>query len=196
METNISLPKSIFGVKINTQAIFDVILSERASRRQGTHKVKNKGEVSGTGKKPWAQKGTGKARAASLRSNIFVGGGVAFGPTTERNYNLKINKKVRRLALNSALTLKANDKAVIVQDIKLDKISTKKLIAAIDDLKLKQSLKKVLIVTNNETVFKSANNLQKITTIKLASLSVEKIVNADVLVISEASIKKLEGEGK
>lgn len=191
-ETNTSLPKAVFGVKVNTQSIFDTIMSERASVRQGTHKTKNKGEVSGTGKKPWAQKGTGRARAASLRSNVFVGGGVAFGPTANRNYNLKVNKKVRKNALYSALTLKANDKAVVVKELKLDKVSTKSMVEAIKGLGLKETQKKLLIVTENENVFKSSKNIQKIATIKVASLSVEAIINADVLIISDADIKKLE----
>ncbi len=194
--TNTSLPKAVFGVKVNTQAIFDTIMSERASVRQGTHKVKNKGEVSGTGKKPWAQKGTGRARAGSLRSNVFVGGGVAFGPTANRNYNLKVNKKVRKNALHSALTLKANDKAVIVQELKMTKISTKELIKTIEGLKLKDTQKKLLIITNNDIVFKSSQNLKKIATKKVASLSVESIINADVIVISSEDIKYLEGGAK
>lgn len=97
-EENNDLPKSVFGLeKIHTQSVFDAILVERGSKRLATHKVKNRGEVSGTGKKPWPQKHTGNARAGSLRSPIFVGGGRAFGPTTERNYNLKINKARKML---------------------------------------------------------------------------------------------------
>ncbi|MCK5945811.1 MAG: 50S ribosomal protein L4 [Mycoplasmataceae bacterium] len=191
---NASLPKKVFGVKVNTQAIFDTIMSERASRRQGTHKVKNKGEVSGTGKKPWAQKGTGRARAASLRSNVFVGGGVAFGPTNNRNYNLKINKKVRIVALNSALTLKNKDGAVVVKEMALKEISTKALLAQIKTMKLDG--KKVLIVTEDMKVFRSASNIKKVDTRKLSSLSVESVINADYLVISQADIDKLEGKVK
>ena len=188
---NATLPKKVFGVKVNTQAIFDTIMSERASRRQGTHKVKNKGEVSGTGKKPWAQKGTGRARAASLRSNVFVGGGVAFGPTNNRNYNLKVNKKVRKLALFSALTLKNKDGAVIVKEVSLTDIKTKSLLAQLKTLKLLEQ--KVLIVTEDEKVFRSASNIKKVATRKLNSLSVEAIVNADYIIISKADIDKLEG---
>ena len=116
------LPKKVFGLsKIYSQAIFDVILSERASKRFSTHKVKNRGEVSGTGKKPWRQKGSGNARAGSLRSPIFVGGGRVFGPTTARNYSLKVNRKVRKNALLSALTLLAKDNAILVHEFKLAK---------------------------------------------------------------------------
>ena len=186
-----SLPKSVFGVKPNTQAIFDTIMSERASVRQGTHKVKNKGEVSGTGKKPWAQKGTGRARAASLRSNVFVGGGVAFGPTTERNYNLKVNKKVRKLALFSALSIKAADSEILENEIKLSKIKTQDLLAELKKLNLDG--KKVLIVTEDEKIFRSAKNIKKVKTVKVNSLSVESVVHADYIVMSKEQIKKLEG---
>lgn len=189
----IELPAKVFGIKVNTQAIFDTIMSERAAVRQGTHKVKHKGEVRGGGKKPFAQKHTGRARAGSTRSPIWVGGGTVFGPNPERNYTLKVNKKYRKLALASALTLKAKDDAVVTNEIKLDKISTKSLITAIAGLKLKETFKKILIVTDDAIVFASGKNLPKITVQKLSGLSVEQVVGADVMVISSADIKKLEG---
>lgn len=187
------LPKSVFGIKVNTQAIFDTIMAERASQRQGTHKVKHRGEVRGGGKKPFAQKHTGRARAGSTRSPIWVGGGTVFGPTTERNYNLKVNKKYRKLALASALTLKAQADAVIKHDSKMDKISTKTLLETLKGLKLKDEFKKILIVSDNENVFKSGANVQTITVQKLSGLHIEQIVHADVVIISNEDIKKLEG---
>ncbi len=186
-----TLPKEVFGVKVNAQAIFDTIMSERASQRQGTHKVKSKAEVAGSGIKPWKQKGTGRARAGSKRSPIWVGGGRAFGPTAERNYTLNLNKKVRKLALASALTLKAKDKAVITKDVKLAKISTKEMVKFVEDLKLSKTQRKVLIVTENENVFKSSANIKNVETVKVNSISVEKIVNADVLVLSKTHIDAL-----
>lgn len=134
---SISLPKNVFAIeKVNTQAIFDTIIMERTSKRQGTHSVKTRGEVSGTGKKPWRQKGTGRARAGSLRSPHFVGGGRAFGPQVEKNYNIKVNKKVRKLAFFSALTLLAKDGNVLVNDdIKLSKPKTKDLIKQLKSIK-------------------------------------------------------------
>ncbi len=186
-----NLPKEIFGVKVSSQAIFDTIMSDRASRRQGTHKVKNRGEVAGSGIKPWKQKGTGRARAGSKRSPIWVGGGRAFGPKTERNYSLALNKKVRKLALASALTLKAKDKAVKVQEVKMDIISTKEMVNIIDTLKLAKGQRKVLIVTESEAVFKSASNIPNVDTVKVNSISVERIVNADVIVLSQKHIDRL-----
>ena len=192
-QTSSSLPKSVFGIdKVNTQVVFDTIMSERASRRQGTHKVKNRGEVSGTGKKPWRQKGTGRARTGSLRTPVFVGGGRALtGPTPERNYNLKVNKKARTLALTSALTLKANENAIIVNDINMSTVSTKELVKTIDSLK-PQGARNILIVTENENVFKSANNIQRVGTVKVNSISVESIVWADAIILSTDHIKALE----
>lgn len=187
-----NLPEKVFGIKnINTQAIFDTIMSERASKRQGTHKVKDRSEVSGTGAKPWRQKGTGRARAGSLRSPIFVGGGRAHGPTPERNYTLKVNKKIRKLALFSALTLKAKDNGIITDEIKLSKISTKELKTKLDSLA--KDARRILIVTQDEVVFKSAKNIPNVSTIKVNSLSVESVVGASKIIISEADIKVLEG---
>ena len=185
-------PKA-FNIKINTQAIFDTIMFERASQRQGTHNVKNRSEVRGGGKKPYAQKHTGKSRAGSIRSPIWVGGGVAFGPKKEKNYKLKINKKVRKLAFLSSLTLKAKAKAIIINEIKMDKISTKDLLEKIKSLKLKDSFKKILIISESKILFKSSQNLQKVEVQKLSGLNVEQIVNADVLIISIEDVKKIEG---
>ncbi|TPR53682.1 50S ribosomal protein L4 [Metamycoplasma neophronis] len=191
-----NLPKSVFGLeKVYSQAIFDAILAERGAKRLATHKTKTRGEVSGSGKKPWAQKHTGNARAGSLRSPIFVGGGKVFGPTTERNYNLKINKKARRNALLSALTLLANDQAVLVKEYALDKISTRALLTEMAKDKL-VNLNNVLLVSSNDTVFMSARNLPNVHVTKVTSLSVEALLAADVLVISENDVKVLEGLAK
>ncbi|MCP4337118.1 MAG: 50S ribosomal protein L4 [Mycoplasma sp.] len=186
-----NLPKEVFGVKVNKQAIFDVILSERASLRQGTHKVKNKGEVAGSGIKPWKQKGTGRARAGYRQSPVWVGGARAFGPTPERNYTLSINKKIRKLALSSALTLKSKENSIFVTNIQLTKISTKKMIDFISSLDMGKTQRKVLIITEDEKVFKSTSNIKNANTIKFNSISIEKIINADIIVFSNEHIKKL-----
>ncbi|AWX69282.1 50S ribosomal protein L4 [[Mycoplasma] anseris] len=191
--SEVKLPKTVFGLdKIYTQAIFDAILSERGSKRLATHKVKSRAEVSGTGKKPWRQKGTGNARAGSLRSPIFVGGGRVFGPTTARNYNLKINKKARKNALFSALTLLAQNNNVLVKELKMEKPSTRDLLIELnkDGLAL---LNNVLLVSNEENVFLSARNLPNVHVVKITSLSVESLIAADVLVLSESDVKYLEG---
>lgn len=190
---NETLPKNVFGAStIYPQAMFDTILSERAAKRFSTHKVKTRGEVSGTGKKPWRQKGTGSARAGSLRSPIFVGGGRAFGPTVQRNYNLKVNKKVRKNALISALTLLAKEKAVLVHEFKVSKPSTRDLLIELNKKKI-AVLNNVLLVSNDENVFLSARNLPNVNVVKVTSLSIENLVAADVLVISKEDIKYLEG---
>jgi len=189
----VKLPKEIFAIEnINNQAIFDTILSERGSRRQGTHAVKTRATVSGTGKKPWKQKGTGKARAGTLRSPIFVGGGRAFGPQVKRNYNTKVNKKVRRLAYLSALTLLSKENSILVTDnIKLSKPKTSELIKQLKTLNLLER-KHILLVASDENIFKSANNT-KIVTIKVNSISVESLLWADAFVINKADLVVLEG---
>ncbi len=186
-----SLPKEAFEAKVNKQAIFDTIMFERASKRQGTHKVKTKAEVAGSGIKPWKQKGTGRARAGYRQSPIWVGGARAFGPTPDRNYSLNLNKKVRKLALASALTLKAKEKSVFVTEIKIPKISTKLMCDFIASIDMGKNQRKVLIVTEDEKVFKSASNLKDVETVKVNSISIEKIINADVIVLSKNHVDKL-----
>lgn len=197
LKNTVDLPKNIFAIEnVNTQAIFDTVLMERASRRQGTHSVKTRAEVSGTGKKPWKQKGTGKARAGSLRSPHFVGGGRAFGPQTERNYNVKVNKKVRKLAFVSALTLLANEGSVLVSDkIKLTQPKTQELVKQLNSLEL-TGRKHILIVSADENVYKSANNIPNVAAIKVTSLTVEALLWADALIINKEDLQKLEGMAK
>lgn len=188
------LPEFLFdSEKIYEQAMFDTIMSDRASKRQGTHQVKNRAQVSGSGKKPWRQKGTGRARTGSLRTPIFVGGGRAFGPQSEKNYTLKVNKKVRFAALKSALTLLAKDNAVYVDDLKLSKISTKELLTKLTELKV-NDFRHILIVTEDEMVYKSSSNVPNIYTVKANSISVELLLLADVMVISNESLSILEGK--
>ncbi len=193
LSNSIKLPKEVFEAKINNQAMFDTIMMERASRRQGTHAVKSRAEVSGTGRKPWKQKGTGRARQGSLRSPQFVGGGRAFGPRTEREYNFKVNKKVRKLAFFSALSLLAKEGSVLVNDsIKLDKPKTKDLLKQIKDLNL-EGRKRIVIVSSDENVYKSANNIPNVAAVKLSSLTVELLLWTDALILKNEDIKKLEG---
>ena len=175
--------------KIAKKVSFDVTLPKSVF---GLTKVKNRGEVSGTGKKPWAQKGTGNARAGSMRSPIFVGGGRVFGPTTARNYNLKVNKKVRRNALLSVLSQLASDKAVLVHEFELKAPSTRDLLIQLAKKNLAE-LNNVLVVTNDENIYLSARNLPNVHVTKITSLSVESLLAADVLVLSAADVKYLEG---
>lgn len=189
---NDDLPKSLFEQKEpHFQAIFDSILSESASKRLSTHKVKNRAEVSGTGKKPWKQKSTGKARAGSKRSPIFVGGGRAFGPTTQRNYNLKVNKKVKKLAFISALSQLAQNQQILVNDFSMNKISTKLLVDQLKIFKIDQ-LRHILIASSDPNLFLSARNLPNVELVKTNSLTVESLIKADLLIISKNEITNLE----
>lgn len=196
VEFNVKLPSKLYSSeKIYEQAIFDTILSDRASRRQGTHQVKNRAQVSGSGKKPWRQKGTGRARTGSLRTPIFVGGGRAFGPRSAKNYTLKVNKKVRKAAFLSALTMLAKSRAIAIDDLKLEQISTKNLVEKLIQLQV-NNLRRILIVTEDTIVYKSASNISNVATIKANSLSVELLLAADVMIISNESLKLLEGKYK
>lgn len=195
-KNSIELPKNIFAIdKVNKQAIFDTIIMERSSRRQGTHSIKSRADVSGTGKKPWKQKGTGKARAGSLRSPHFVGGGRAFGPTVERNYKIKVNKKVRKLAFLSALTILAQKGNVLIidDDIKLEQPKTKELLNKLHSLNGLKERKKIIIVTSDKNVYKSANNIPNVVAIKLSSLTVESLLWTDALIVTNRDVQKLEG---
>ncbi|WP_322961427.1 50S ribosomal protein L4 [Mycoplasmopsis cynos] len=190
------LPVNLFASeKIYNQAIFDAILSERASRRQGTHQVKNRAEVSGSGKKPWRQKGTGRARHSSMRSPIWVGGGRAFGPQSNKNYSLKVNKKVKYAAFVSALTLLAQAKAVVIDDLTLKEIKTKELVKKLVDLNV-NDLKHILIVTEDPVVFKSSLNLQNVVAVKANSVTVENLIGADVMIISNKSLELFKERGR
>ena len=147
---NIDVTDAIFVEQPNKQAIFDCILCENASLRQGTHSTLTKGEVRGGGKKPWRQKHTGRARTGSIRNPQWRGGGVVFGPKPNRNYEIKVNAKIRILAFKSALTLKLKNDNLFALDnnIKLEKPSTKLACEFIKNSKM--SNKKVLVVTNND----------------------------------------------
>lgn len=187
------LNKNIFNIKVNTQSIFDSIMSERASRRQGTHQVKNRSAVAGGGAKPWRQKGTGRARAGTLSSPIFRSGGVIFGPQKNKNYKLNVNKKIKQLAFKSALTLKAKENGIFIADVKIAKPKTKAIIEFVKTMDLGKKQRKILFISDDINLFKSSANLKNIDTIKLNNLLVEKILHYDVLVFSNKSYKELEG---
>src|SRR5699024_3159458 len=164
----------------------------RASWRQGTHKVKNRTEVKGGGKKPWRQKGTGKARQGSIRAPQWRGGGVVFGPTPDRNYKLKMNKKVRRLALKSALSQKVIDSELTVLDnIAMEAPKTKAMVKVLENL---EANRKTLIVMDevDENVALSARNIPGVKVINSKGLNVYDIVDSTKLVMTEGAIKAVE----
>ena len=185
------LNELVFGIEPNNQAIFDMVLLQRASWRQGTHKVKNRTEVRGGGRKPWGQKGTGRARQGSIRAPQWRGGGVVFGPTP-RSYTFKLNRKVRQLALKSALSQKVIDNEMTVLDtITLNAPKTKDMIKVLENL---EANRKTLIVMDevNENVTLSARNIPGVKVIDSKGLNVYDILDCTKLVITEGAIKAVE----
>lgn len=187
----IELNDSVFGVEPNKQVLFDAVIMQRASLRQGTHKVKTRSEVRGGGRKPWRQKGTGRARQGSIRSPQWRGGGIVFGPTP-RSYSYKLPKKVRRLAIKSVLSSKVIDNNIIVlEDLTLDAVKTKEFAGILKGLSVE---KKALIVTAdaNETVALSARNIPGVTVVEANGINVLDVVNHDKLLITKAAVEKVE----
>ncbi len=187
----IELNASVFGIEPNESVVFDAILMQRASLRQGTHKVKTRSEVRGGGRKPWRQKGTGRARQGSIRSPQWRGGGIVFGPTP-RSYSYKLPKKVRRLAIKSVLSSKVIDNNIIVlEDLPLDAVKTKEFAGILKGLSVE---KKALIVTAdaNETVALSARNIPGVTVVEANGINVLDVVNHDKLLITKAAVEKVE----
>ena len=189
---DVKLSKEIFDIEVNDNVVRDAIQVAMSGLRQGTYKVKTRSEVSGGGRKPWRQKGTGRARQGSIRAPQWRGGGIALGPVP-RDYSLKMNKKERQLALKSALTYKARDKEIIVVDkISLDVPKTKELVKLLEGLEVAD--KKVLIVMNelDENVILAGRNLQNIFMMEPVELNVLDIINADYILADVAAIKTIE----
>lgn len=189
----ITLSPEVFGIEPNQQVIFDAIVMQRASMRQGTHDTKGRSEVSGGGRKPWRQKGTGRARQGSIRATQWRGGGTVFGPTP-RKYGYKLNRKVRRLALKSVLSEKvAENNMIVVDQFKLDAPKTKeftKIISAIN-----ASNKTLFVVAPDEdftNAFLSMRNIPSMMMLTADGINVYDIVNANKIVFSEAAVKCVE----
>ncbi len=189
---DIKLDDNIWGITPNDQVIYDSINLYMANRRQGTHATKNRSEVSGGGRKPWRQKGTGNARQGSIRAPHFVGGGVVFGPSANRNYTKKMNKKERRLALKSALTYKVNDKAIeVVEKFEAGTNKTKDMLNALAELKLSG---KILIVTTEltENLILATRNLANVNLVLANELNTYNVLYADKILITEDAVKYIE----
>lgn len=187
----IELNDAVFAIEPNNQAIFDMVLLQRASLRQGTHKVKGRSEVRGGGKKPWRQKGTGRARQGSIRAPQWVGGGTQFGPTP-RSYTFKLNRKVRRLALRSALSQKVLDNEfTALNDLAFDSIKTKNMVEV---MKAFNDPRKALVVVDelNDNVALSARNLPNVKLLDAKHVNVYDILNSTNLFMTEAAIKAVE----
>ena len=188
---DLELNEAVFGIEPNKQALFDMVLLQRASLRQGTHKVKNRTEVRGGGKKPWRQKGTGRARQGSIRAPQWRGGGVVFGPTP-RSYKFKLNRKVRRLALKSALSTKVNDNEFMaLEAIKFDAPKTKEMVKVLNNLKV-EGKTLMLLADKNENIQKSARNIEGVKTTLVNTINVYDLLKYKNLVITLDTVKKLE----
>jgi large subunit ribosomal protein L4 len=190
----VKLKKSIFGIEPNDHAIYLDVKQHQANKRQGTHKAKERAEIIGSTRKIKRQKGTGTARAGSIKSPIFRGGGRAFGPRP-RNYGFKLNKKVKLLARHSALSYKAKGKAIsIVEDFNFEAPKTKEYISLLDNLKLGDKKSLVVISEPNKNVLLSSRNLQHSKVVTVNELSTYDIINASNLVFVESSINNLQKE--
>ncbi len=187
----IELSNEVFGItEKNEQVVHDAAVAEQANYRQATAKTKKRHEVSGGGKKPWRQKGTGRARAGSSRSPIWVGGGKVFGPDGNQSYKVSQNKKAHALALKTVLSQKVNNGLIVIDELKADKVSTKDFKANLASVKAEG---KVLLVTSDEKVILSAKNIDRLEFRAVNNISVYDVLNANVLVISKKDIETLEG---
>ena len=184
------LNDAVFGVEVNDHLVHLAVVRQLANNRQGTQKAKTRSEVSGGGRKPWRQKGTGHARQGSTRSPQWTGGGVVFAPTP-RDYSVKMNKKEKQLAMKSVLTSKVNEsKFIVLDELKLAEIKTKQIKAVLDNLKVE----KALIVTKekDDVVVKSANNLPKVATTALNNINVYDILKYDTVVVTSEAVAAIE----
>ena len=188
----IDLKDEVFGVEVNEHVVHMAVVQYLANQRQGTQSTKTRAEVRGGGRKPWRQKGTGRARQGSIRAPQWRGGGVVFGPTPDRNYKLKMNKKVRRLALKSALSQKVIDSELTVLDnIAMEAPKTKAMVKVLENL---EANRKTLIVMDevDENVALSARNIPGVKVINSKGLNVYDIVDSTKLVMTEGAIKAVE----
>lgn len=189
--SDIELKDSIFAIEPNMSAMHLVVVSYLANQRQGTQSTKTRSEVSGGGKKPWRQKGTGRARQGSTRSPQWYHGGIALGPKP-RTYGIDVNKKVRRLAMKSALSSKvAADEMIVLDSVKLDAIKTKEIAKMFEAIKAQ---KKVLVVLpeNNEVIYKSTRNIEGAKVSTVNTLNVYDILNCDTIVVLKDAVSKIE----
>ena len=186
----IDLNDAIFGVEINEHLVHMAVVQQLANNRQGTQKAKTRSEVSGGGRKPWRQKGTGHARQGSTRSPQWTGGGVVFAPVP-RDYSFKLNKKEKRAALKSALTSKVNDnKLIVVDELKFDEIKTKNFQTVMNNLNVEKGL--VILAENDENVVLSARNIPTVQTTLTGTMNVYDVMKAGTVVLTKDAVTKIE----
>ena len=187
---SIELNDAVFGVEVNEHLVHMAVVNQLANNRQGTQKAKTRSEVRGGGKKPWRQKGTGHARQGSTRAPQWTGGGVVFAPTP-RDYSFKLNKKEKRAALKSALTSRvAENKIIVLDELKLDEIKTKKFVQVMKNL----NVEKALVVLNemDKNVIASAANIPTVKTAQTNELNVFDVLKYDTVVVTKAAVATIE----
>ena len=188
---NIELSEDIFGIEVNENTLYLAVKNQLANRRQGTHSTKTKSEVSGGGKKPWKQKGTGRARQGSTRSAQWIKGGIIFGPKP-RSYRYTLPKKVKRIALKSALTSKVNDNEMLVLDeLKFEDFKTKQMVGVLSNLNVSES---VLIVLGecNRKVINSARNIPGVKVSLTNTINVYDILKHEKIILTKEAVSKIE----
>ena len=186
----IELNDAVFGVEVNEHLVHMAVLQQLANKRQGTQKAKTCSEVSGGGRKPWRQKGTGHARQGSTRAPQWTGGGMVFAPVP-RDYSFKINKKEKQAAMKSALTDRVNDQKLIVLDeLKMDEIKTKTFVNVLNNLKVEKAL--VVLPEVDEKVMASAKNVKSVKATQTGALSVYDILKYNTVVLTKDAVKKIE----
>lgn len=195
-KSELNLDDAVFAIEPHNQAMFDTVLAERAAQRQGTHSTKTRTEVAGGGRKPWRQKGTGRARQGSIRSPQWRGGGVVFGPTPLKNYELKVNKKVRKLALKSGWSLKVTQEQIfVIEDMNFENPSSKDFNKMLENIK--SNNRKVLLILNGDekeyNTYLSARNLGNVLPVMADEVLLDDILNSTAVVTSEAALKTIEG---
>ena len=187
---NMDISDDVFGVEINEHLVHEVVVAQLANRRQGTQSAKTRSEVSGGGRKPWRQKGTGHARQGSIRAPQWTGGGVVFAPKP-RDYEIRLNKKEKRAALKSALTSRVNeDKFYVIDEIKCEQIRTKTMVALLDGLDVKKAL--IILKDNDKNVIYSARNIPDVKTAQTNTINVFDILKYDAVIIDKAAVKTVE----
>ena len=187
----LELSQDIFGVEINQHAVYEAVKNQLANKRQGTQSTKTRAEVRGGGRKPWRQKGTGRARHGSSRSPIWAGGGVTFAPKP-RDYSYKIPKKIKRIALKSVLTSKLqNNEMIVIDEIKFDMPKTKDMVELLSKV---NADKKALIVldSNDKNVIKSANNIPNVATASVNTINVYDLLKYNSFIITKDAVRKVE----
>ena len=188
----LELNNNVFGVEDNQQAIYQTVVAERAAMRQGTQKAKNRSEVSGGGRKPWRQKGTGRARQGSIRAPQWRGGGVVFAPTP-RSHAIKVNKIVVRLAMRWALSAKVrNNNIVVLDDIQLETFKTKGLVEVLKAFNLQETKVALVLAEANGNVEIAGRNIPNVLVSNYSHVSVYQMMNAKNLVITKAAVEKFE----